>query len=198
MERMFNGRSRRQLKSEINMTPLVDVMLVLLVIFMISAPMMTTGVPVNLPKVVTQNLPVEGEPLSLSLDEHGEVFLQGSPLALEEIPGKIQEILKENPQVRIQMRADKALSYGAVMSVMSLISRSGCHKIALVTDPSLSLEKGLEKRALSDGKEAKDQALGEKSLSADQGHKNIGRRSSAKNPKSLRRSGQGRGKTWVA
>jgi biopolymer transport protein TolR len=131
----IDKKSRTHLKSEINMTPLVDVMLVLLVIFMVSAPMMTTGIPIQLPKAVTQNLPADGDPLSLSINEHGEIFLQGSLVPRKDLGPKIASIVKENPDVRLQLRADQSLPYAKVMEVMAEIARSGCHKVALVTDP---------------------------------------------------------------
>ncbi len=111
-----SGRSRYRPMAEINVTPLVDVMLVLLIIFMVAAPLMTVGVPVDLPKTAAQPLNQESEPLTITVNPEGKIFLQETEVALDGLVPRLQAIMREQPQGaperRIFVRGDKAISYG--------------------------------------------------------------------------------------
>lgn len=135
------GRSRRAPMAEINVTPFVDVMLVLLVIFMVTAPMLVAGVPINLPD--SRAKPVESEeakPIELSLDEKGQIFIDQTKVSRAALPGRLQAIALEDAgkaQPRqIRFRADKTLEHGTVMRVLGEINRAGLTRIALVTSGS--------------------------------------------------------------
>ena len=124
-----SGRSRYRPMAEINVTPLVDVMLVLLIIFMVAAPLMTVGVPVDLPKTTAQPLNQESEPLTITVNTEGKIFLQETELPLDGLVPRLQAIMREQPQGaperRIFVRGDKAISYGRVMEVMGTIAGAG-------------------------------------------------------------------------
>ena len=122
--RRRRGR-RRQPMSEINVTPMVDVMLVLLIIFMVAAPMLTVGVPIKLP---------ETQARAISVDEAGAVFLNDTEIAVDEVVPKLQAIAKAGYQERIFVRGDRSADYGTVMKVMARISAAGFKNIGLVTD----------------------------------------------------------------
>ena len=128
------GRGRHRPVSEINVTPMVDVMLVLLVIFMVTAPLMTAGVQVDLPK--TEAAPIKGDdqPLSVTVDAHGEVWIQETKVSMEELVPKIQAITAQKPDTRIFIRGDKTIDYGRVMEVMGTLGAAGFAKVALVTE----------------------------------------------------------------
>lgn len=127
------GAARRSPMSEINVTPFVDVMLVLLVIFMITAPLLTAGVEVDLPK--TKAGPVAGadEPLAITVDSTGQVHLQETPVNLADLPAKLDAITDRNPDARIFIRGDQAIDYGRVMQVMGTVNAAGYRRVALVT-----------------------------------------------------------------
>ena len=127
-------RIRRRAMSEINVTPFVDVMLVLLVVFMVTAPLLTAGVPVDLPKTRAQTLGQDREPLSVTVKRDGRVYLQNTPIAEEELVGKLNAIAANGYDQRIFVRGDKAVDYGRVMEVMGLLSAAGFTHIGLVTD----------------------------------------------------------------
>ncbi len=120
--------------SEINVTPLVDVMLVLLIIFMVTAPLLTVGVPIELPKADAEQLRGEREPLTVSVDRDGRIFLQDTEIALEEVVPKLVAIAKSGYDERIYVRGDRRSNYGAVMKVMGTISAAGFRRIALLTE----------------------------------------------------------------
>ncbi len=129
-----NGRTARyQPMSEINVTPFVDVMLVLLVVFMITAPLLTVGVEIDLPKAESESLSGDDEPLTVSIDAEGQLFLQESQIEIDELGPKLIAITGENPEARIFIRGDQAIDYGRVMQVMSTINMAGFTKVALIT-----------------------------------------------------------------
>ena len=130
-------RSRRRAArpmSEINVTPMVDVMLVLLIIFMVTAPLLTVGVPIELPKSEAQQLQGDKEPLTITVDPGGKIFLQDTELQLDEIAPKLTAISKNGYEERIFVRGDRRVNYGVVMRVMGTISAAGFRRIALVSD----------------------------------------------------------------
>ncbi len=127
------GRRRRPM-AEINVTPFVDVMLVLLIVFMVTAPLLTVGVPVDLPKTKAQALSQENEPLSITVKRDGRIFLQNSPIAAEDLLAKLTAISANGVDQRIYVRGDRAVDYGRVMEVMGLLSAAGYTHIGLVTD----------------------------------------------------------------
>ena len=125
---------RNKTISQINVTPMVDVMLVLLVIFMITAPLLTVGVPINLPKTKAKALPEDQKPLSITINKEEKIFVQNTEISLEKLIPKLISISKNRNDRKIFIRADKVLSYGKVVEVMAIISSAGFNKIALVTD----------------------------------------------------------------
>jgi biopolymer transport protein TolR len=130
-------RSRRAVMSEINVTPMVDVMLVLLIIFMISAPLLTVGVPIDLPQSQAKSLDQDKEPLTLQLNSEGKVFLQNTEIGVEELVPKLKAISAAKGtgfEERIYVRGDRRVDYGTVMKVMGRISGAGFHRVALVTE----------------------------------------------------------------
>ncbi len=127
-------RGRYRPLSEINVTPLVDVMLVLLIIFMVTAPLMTSGVPVDLPKTSAQPLNSDSEPLTVSVNAEGKIFLQDQELPLEELVTKLQAIAQNNAERRIFVRGDKGITYGRIMEVMGTITQGGFTKVALLAE----------------------------------------------------------------
>jgi len=120
--------------SEINVTPMVDVMLVLLIIFMVTAPLLTVGVPIELPKTEAQQLEGDKEPLTISVDPEGRIFLQDTELKSDEVIPKFTAIAKNGYDERIFVRGDRRVNYGVVMRVMGTISAAGFRRIALISD----------------------------------------------------------------
>ena len=132
--RRFSKRGNHRLMSEINVTPFVDVMLVLLIIFMVAAPLLTVGVEINLPKTSANALPTEKEqPLTLSITKEKELYLQETKIEFSELIPKLKQISKQREDNRIFLRADTTISYGEVMKVLGALNTSGFLKIALVT-----------------------------------------------------------------
>lgn len=127
-------RSRRRQMSEINVTPFVDVMLVLLIVFMVAAPLLTTGVSVDLPEAQAAPLPGQDEPLSVTVAADGSIHLQDSKLELAELAPRLLAITQRNREARIFVRGDKAIDYGRVMAVVGTINQAGFTKVALVTE----------------------------------------------------------------
>ena len=127
-------RIRSRPMSEINVTPMVDVMLVLLVIFMVTAPLLTVGVSVDLPKTKASTIAGDDEPLAVSIDDKGQVFIQDTPVELAGLVPRLLAITGNNPDVRIFVRGDKAISYGRVMEVMGTVNAAGFRKVALITE----------------------------------------------------------------
>jgi biopolymer transport protein TolR len=135
VKRVGGGRRGRiRPMSEINVTPFVDVMLVLLIVFMVTAPLLTVGVPVDLPKTKAQALGQDREPLTVSLRRDGRIYLQNAPIAEDDLVSKLTAIAANGYDQRIFVRGDKAVDYGRVMEVMALISAAGFTHIGLVTD----------------------------------------------------------------
>ena len=136
---VFGKRRHRRnpVMSEINVTPMVDVMLVLLIIFMISAPLLTVGVPIDLPQTQASGLDqTDKEPLAVSVNTNGQVFLQNTEIPLEELVPKLKAIAaaRGGSDERIYVRGDKTVDYGSVMKVMGRLSAAGFRRVALVTE----------------------------------------------------------------
>ncbi len=128
-------RPRRELNSRINVTPLVDVMLVLLIVFMIAAPLLSVGVPVELPKTDAKSLPSEQEPLTITVDKEGLIYIQDTEVTIEELTPKLIAMATNGYEERIYLRGDENGNYGPVMKVMASINAAGFTNIGLVTDP---------------------------------------------------------------
>ena len=131
------GRHHRQrVMSEINVTPMVDVMLVLLIIFMVSAPLLTVGVPIDLPQSQAKSLDQDKEPLTLSVNDKGQVFLQNAEIKIEDLVPKLQAVAEARggTEARVYVRGDKKVDYGTMMQVMGRLSGAGFHRVALVTE----------------------------------------------------------------
>ncbi|CDZ28381.1 MULTISPECIES: protein TolR [Neorhizobium] len=131
--RRRRGGRRGGAISEINVTPLVDVMLVLLIIFMVAAPMMTVGVPIDLPETQAKAMNADTQPITVSVNPKGEIYLQETPIGLDEIVPKLQAIATTGYNERIYVRGDTTAAYGVVMKVMARISSAGYKNIGLVT-----------------------------------------------------------------
>jgi biopolymer transport protein TolR len=130
------GRRRSPVMSEINVTPMVDVMLVLLIIFMVSAPLLTVGVPIDLPQSQAKSLEQDKEPLTISVSDKGVIYLQNSEVTLGDLLPKLQAIAEARggSDARIYVRGDKTVSYGNMMRIMGRLSAAGFHRVALVTE----------------------------------------------------------------
>lgn len=132
--------------ADINVTPLVDVMLVLLIVFMVTAPLLTVAVPIDLPKAQAQSVKQDKEPLVISIDAKGGVYLQESQSELDALVAKLQAITGSNPEARIFVRGDKGVPYGRIMEVMGTINAAGYTKVALVAElPTPEPSKGKKK-----------------------------------------------------
>lgn len=138
---LYNGRNggrrrrgRARPLSEINVTPFVDVMLVLLIVFMVTAPLLTVGVPVDLPKTKAAALNQDTEPLAVTIKKNGTIYLQNTAITQDELVPKLEAIAKNGYDQRIFVRGDAAVDYGTVMEVMGLLNTAGFKRIGLVTD----------------------------------------------------------------
>src|ERR1044071_5175246 len=136
-----NGRSsgraaagRYRPMSEINVTPLVDVMLVLLVVFMVTAPLLTVGVPVELPQTQAPPISEPKEPLVITVDRNGGIFISETSVPVDSLVPKLQAITGSNPEAVLYVRGDKEINYGRVLEVMSLVTAAGFHKVSLVAE----------------------------------------------------------------
>ncbi|MBN42343.1 MAG: protein TolR [Alphaproteobacteria bacterium] len=131
-------RLRRRLRggpmTEINVAPFVDVMLVLVVIFMIAAPLLTVGVPVDLPKAAVDPLNDEKEPLIITVDSEGLLYLQEAEIEEDALVPRLLAVSEANPELRVFVRGDRAINYGRVMEVMGLVSEAGFAKVALIAE----------------------------------------------------------------
>jgi biopolymer transport protein TolR len=133
------GRRRRGVPrygamADINMTPFIDIMLVLLIIFMVAAPLLATGVAVDLPQTKAGPLNINQKPISIAINEQGQLFLMDAPVTSEELIPKLQEAAKDDLDERIYLRADKGITYGRVAEVMASLAAAGYKKVALVTE----------------------------------------------------------------
>jgi biopolymer transport protein TolR len=134
-----SGRGRRGVPryaamAEINMTPFIDVMLVLLIIFMVAAPLLATGVPIDLPQTKAAPLNIEKKPLAIAIDDKGAIFLADAPVTIEQLPDRLKTAATSGVEERIYIRGSKAVPYGRVADVMSAVTNAGYKKVALVTD----------------------------------------------------------------
>jgi len=136
--RKNNRRRRRGNRnapmSEINVTPMVDVMLVLLIVFMVAAPLLTVGVPINLPETQANSLNTEAKPITVSVTPNGDVYLMENQIALGELVAQLTEIAVNGSDERIYVRGDAATDYGTVMKVMGVLSGAGYARIGLITE----------------------------------------------------------------
>jgi biopolymer transport protein TolR len=135
-----SGRGRRGVPrygamADINMTPFIDVMLVLLIIFMVAAPLLTTGVSVDLPRASATALNVERKPIAVSLNEEGQLYVMDQPIADADLVAKLQAASQSDVDQRIYLRASKAVPYGRVAEIMAAVTSAGFKKVALVTEP---------------------------------------------------------------
>ena len=133
---MAIAKKAMAVNSTINVTPMVDVMLVLLIIFMVSAPLLTVGVPIDLPQSQAKSLEQDKEPLTLSVNEKGQVFLQNAEIDVNELIAKLQAVAQARggTDARIYVRGDRKVDYGTMMKVMGRLSAAGFHRVALVTE----------------------------------------------------------------
>jgi len=144
--RFHRVRSSRRPMSDINVTPMVDVMLVLLVIFMVTAPLLTVGVQVDLPKTVSKAVQGDDEPLAVSVKADGTVWLLDTALEIDALAPRLAAITGNNPDIRIFVRGDQAINYGRVMEVMGAITTAGFKKVALITQSPDKARPGAKKK----------------------------------------------------
>ena len=134
--RRGRGQPRYRAMADINMTPFIDVMLVLLIIFMVAAPLLATGVPIDLPQTKAAALNVDQKPISVAVDPKGDVFINDQPVAQEQLADKLKEMAKAGPDERIYVRGANQVNYGRIAEVMSIITTAGFKRVALVTEPA--------------------------------------------------------------
>ena len=132
---MITGADKNQLMSDINVTPFVDVMLVLLIIFMVTAPMMSQGVSVSLPEAVSQPLPSESDHLIITINKDNQIFINDFQVTLDFLQEKLSKIIENRQNRDVYLRADKSIPYGMVVRVMSEIKAAGVEKLGMVTEP---------------------------------------------------------------
>ncbi|MGA9537793.1 MAG: protein TolR [Desulfobacterales bacterium] len=138
---MTSGGNNNSFMSDINVTPFVDVMLVLLIIFMVTAPMMTQGVDVALPEATAEPLPAEKEQLIISIDNKATVFINDVPVTVDDLNEKLKRIMSNRSDREVYLKADKDIPYGTVVRVMSEIKLAGVEKLGMVTIPPTKEEK---------------------------------------------------------
>jgi biopolymer transport protein TolR len=127
-------RSAYRPMSEINVTPLVDVMLVLLIVFMVAAPLLTVGVPVDLPQTQAPAINEQKEPLVITVNAEGQIYIQETEVADDQLAPRLQAITNNNPQATIYVRGDKGLQYGRIMEVMGMVGSAGFTKVSLIAE----------------------------------------------------------------
>jgi biopolymer transport protein TolR len=130
------GSPRYRPMADINMTPFIDVMLVLLIIFMVAAPLLATGVPIDLPQTKSAALNVDQKPLSVAVDDKGAIYVMDQPVEIGQLADKLKELAKAGFDERIYVRGANQVNYGKIAEVMSIITTAGYKKVALVTDPN--------------------------------------------------------------
>ncbi|MGW8186886.1 MAG: protein TolR [Desulfobacterales bacterium] len=143
---MTSGGNNNNFMSDINVTPFVDVMLVLLIIFMVTAPMMTQGVDVALPEATAEPLPAEKENLMISIDNKSTVFINDVPVTVDDLNEKLKRIMSNRSDREVYLKADKDIPYGTVVRVMSEIKLAGVEKLGMVTVPPPKEEKVSKKQ----------------------------------------------------
>lgn len=141
---MYSGNDNNRLMSDINVTPFVDVMLVLLIIFMVTAPMMVQGVDVSLPQTTSEPLPAKENQLVISIDRTQQIFINDFKVSLDFLREKLTKVLESSPEKNVYLRADKDISYGMVVRVMSEIKGAGVEKLGMVTEPEDEGKKGVK------------------------------------------------------
>jgi biopolymer transport protein TolR len=132
--RRRRGRGGNRPMSEINVTPMVDVMLVLLIIFMVAAPLLTAGVPIDLPQTQARELSTPSEPITVSVTPTGETYIGEDPVPMDQLVARIGELAENGTEDRIFVRGDTTANYGSVMQVMGLLNQAGYSKIGLITE----------------------------------------------------------------
>ena len=130
------GRRGRRPISDINITPMVDVMLVLLIVFMVAAPLMTMGVPIDLPETQAQAMPLQSKPITVTVEPDGALSIDGEPTTLETLVAAVEALAVEGTDERLYVRGDTSTAYGAIMEVMGQLSAAGYGRIGLVTNPA--------------------------------------------------------------
>ncbi len=134
--RRGRGQPRYRAMAEINMTPFIDVMLVLLIIFMVAAPLLATGVPIDLPQTKAAALNVDKKPISVAIDPKGDIYVNDDPVQPDKLADKLKDVAKDGPDERIYVRGANQVNYGKVAEVMSIITSAGFKRVALVTEPA--------------------------------------------------------------
>jgi biopolymer transport protein TolR len=133
-EMRLRRRHGRRFVADINVAPFVDVMLVLVIVLMITAPLLTFGVPVDLPQAAVEQITQPEEPLVVTLDKEGNIFLQEAPVQSEALVPRLVALTGANPDLRIYVRGDRSINYGRVMEVMGMVTQAGFRKVALVAE----------------------------------------------------------------
>lgn len=136
---MAKARRRTRVRAEVNLTPLIDVMMSLLAIFMITAPMLTSGIPLNLPKGDGKNLQSSEKTLDISVDKKGTVFIGKESVPVDQVVKKVTAIVAQNPQIQMVLSGDSEASYGRVIEVMALLRVAGFTQVALKTDAKVMM-----------------------------------------------------------
>ena len=131
----YKKRNKQRLIAEINVTPFVNVMLVLLIVFMISAPLLKTGVEIELPEVDTPNIPEKKDPLIITINKKNETFISKKKMDFESLNNKLSEVKRANPKIQVYIRADKSVTYDVLMKVMKQIIDGGITNVSLITLP---------------------------------------------------------------
>ena len=131
---MLSRSRHRRITAEVNLTPLIDVMMSLLAIFMITAPLLTTGIPLNLPKGDGRQIQGQDKTLDISINAKGEIYVGKMKLTMDQLLPKIQAIIEQNPKIQIMISADKTAAYGTVVEVMALLRQAGYTQVGLKTD----------------------------------------------------------------
>jgi biopolymer transport protein TolR len=134
--RRRRGQPRYRAMAEINMTPFIDVMLVLLIIFMVAAPLLASGVPIDLPKTKAAALNIDQKPISVSIDDKGAITVNDEPIQPEQLGDKLKGLSKSGTDERIYVRGSNQVNYGRIAEVMSIITTAGFKRVALVTEPA--------------------------------------------------------------